>query len=145
MWKGTDSDTSYMRAPSCGPATSVPPAGLASDTMASEQACILISHVGHVVFVHRANEQAPFRMHVGWLHVPGIYPLPTNYEPTTLHKMFTTLDIRHMSITALPNEPILFVAYQCYAHGSVMFMHVSELTFDLHGCLLYTSPSPRDV
>ena len=144
MWKGTESGASYMRAPSCGPATNVPPAGLPTDMMASEQACILISHVGHVVFVHRANEHAPFRMHVGWLHVPGIYPLPTHYEPTTLHKMFTTLDIRHMSITALPNEPILFVAYQCYAHGSVMFMHVSELTFDLHGELscFIVNPEP---
>lgn len=143
MWKCTDSDASYMRAPSCGPATNVPPAGLASDKMASEQACILVSHVGQVVFVHRANEHAPFRMHVGWLHVPGIYPLPTTYEPTTLHKMFTTLDIRHISITALPNEPILFIAYQCYAHGSVMFMHVSELTFDLHGELSFFIVNPE--
>lgn len=141
MWKCSENE--YTLTPSCGPSMAMPPAGLGLGEAASQQAFVLVSNVGQVVFVHRPQMGEPFRTHMGWLHVPGIYPSPATYEPTTLDKMFAPLDIRRISITALVDEPVLLVAYQSVSLGSAMHVQVSELTFDLHGDLSFFVVSPE--
>lgn len=140
-WKCTETD--FVRAPSSGPSTSVPAAGLPLDKSADEQACVVVSRLGQVVFLHRVHEKSMFRIHIGCLQVPGVYPPPASYEPTTLESVFSAMEIRHVSMATMSDAPILLVAYQSSISGSAMFVNMTELVFELNGDLSYFFINPQ--
>ncbi|KOS14961.1 hypothetical protein Malapachy_0950 [Malassezia pachydermatis] len=148
-WK--DKEGTYTRLPACGPSVLMPQPSWPLEAIQTEQACVLVTRAGQVAFLHRfgvglsSSFLPSFRMHTAWLDQPSIQPPPPTLDHVAEHSpsRTTLLDVRHVSMTLVPSEPVILVAYMVNPRSvTTPCLHWTELHCQLDGEMSFYAIEP---
>lgn len=107
----------FVREPACGPSTFLPRAALSLDEAQREQACILVTRAGQVVFLHRLSSAAAawhaFRVHYGSLSLASVVPPPPTLDAEQAPDLHAPpCAVRRACLCDVPDESVVLIAYE---------------------------------
>ncbi|WFD19446.1 hypothetical protein MCAP1_001676 [Malassezia caprae] len=138
----------FVREPACGPSTFLPRAALSLDEAQSEQACVLVTRAGQVVFLHRLSSARAawnaFRVHYGTLSLASIMPPPPTLDAEQAPDLHAPpIAVRHARLCDVPDEPVVLIAYEpvsCAPASAALGF--TELQIRLDGEMSYCVVNP---
>lgn len=137
LWK-MDGST-FVREPACGPATFGPNGSPSLNEPQREQACVLVTRAGQVVWLHRLSSAMTawhaFRVHYGCVSLASIMPPPPTLDAEQApDPSASSRAVRRARLVAVPNESVILLAYEpaSCAHDLVE-VRLTELQIQLDG------------
>jgi len=125
LWHTTEKG--FARAHARGPATFQTRPSYLLDQAQQEQVCLVFTSAAQVAFLHRLSERSPFRVHYGWLHVPGVHPPPAMLDVDSQRADVGLARVSHIACALVPDESCVLIAHAEAADAPVRLTEIHAI------------------